>query len=156
MIPEQIWDAPDIPRRELLFGRASGSAMPLVWAHAEYIKLRRSIQENRVFDTPRQTVQRYLVDKVGSPRVIWRFNHKCQAMNAGKTLRVELLAAATIHWGEGDWQRTDDVETRDTGLGVHLADLPTQELRAGTEVRFTFHWQKSARWEGRDFAVSIV
>lgn len=41
MISEQVWDAPDIPERELFFGRPSGSAMPLVWAHSEYVKLRR-------------------------------------------------------------------------------------------------------------------
>lgn len=155
MLPEQVWDTPDIPQRELFFGRASGSAMPLVWAHAEYVKLRLSIQENQVFDMPRQTVQRYLVEKIGSRHVIWRFNHKCQTMNATKTLRVELLAPATIHWGEDDWQRTGDVETRDTGLGVHFADLPTETLRAGTQVRFTFRWREGARWEGRDFAVGI-
>jgi len=43
LFPEQVWDAPDIPDRELFFGQPSGSAMPLVWAHAEYIKLRRSL-----------------------------------------------------------------------------------------------------------------
>ena len=42
LIPEQIWDSPDIPEHELYFGRPAGSAMPLVWAHAEYLKLRRS------------------------------------------------------------------------------------------------------------------
>lgn len=155
LIPEQIWDVLPIPERGLQPGKPTGSAMPLVWAHAEYIKLRRSIQENRVFDTPRQTVQRYLVDKIGSPHVIWRFNHKCQTMTAGKTLRVELLAAATIHWGQGDWQRARDVETHDTGLGVHFADLPTEKLPAGTQVRFTFRWREAARWEGCDFAVGI-
>ena len=40
MIPEQVWDADDIPDRGLFFGRPTGSANPLVWAHAEYIKLR--------------------------------------------------------------------------------------------------------------------
>ncbi len=43
LISEQVWDSPDIPERELHFGRPSGSAMPLVWAHAEYLKLRRSL-----------------------------------------------------------------------------------------------------------------
>ena len=129
--------------------------MPLVWAHAEYIKLRRSIQESRVFDTPRQTVQRYLVDRIDSPHVIWRFNHKCRTMSTGKTLRVELLAAGTVHWGVGDWQGGGDVETRDTGLGVHFADLPTGALEVGAHVRFTFHWRDSSRWEGRDFSVGV-
>ena len=31
MIPEQVWDAADIPERGLYAGRPSGSAMPLVW-----------------------------------------------------------------------------------------------------------------------------
>ncbi|MGH9529692.1 MAG: glucan 1,4-alpha-glucosidase [Terriglobales bacterium] len=41
LLPEQVWDQPDIPERELRFGKPSGSACPLVWAHSEYIKLRR-------------------------------------------------------------------------------------------------------------------
>lgn len=60
MIPEQIWDAPDIPERALYFGRPSGSGMPLVWAHAEYIKLSRSIRDGKVFDMPPATAKRYL------------------------------------------------------------------------------------------------
>ena len=52
IIPEQSWDAPDIPEHELFFGRPSGSSMPLVWAHAEYIKLRRSLHDGCIFDRP--------------------------------------------------------------------------------------------------------
>ena len=55
-MPEQVWDAADIPERELFCGRPSGSAMPLVWAHAEHIKLLRSLRDGAVFDMPPQTV----------------------------------------------------------------------------------------------------
>jgi glucoamylase len=60
MLPEQVWDGPDIPARELKNGRASGGAMPLVWAHAEYAKLVRSLHDGRVFDMPQQPYERYL------------------------------------------------------------------------------------------------
>ena len=73
LIPEQVWDAPDIPELELFNGRPTGAAMPLVWAHAEYIKLLRSLREGRVFDLPPQTVQRYQRQRVTSGRSIWRF-----------------------------------------------------------------------------------
>ena len=42
LISEQVWDSPDIAEHDLHCGEPSGSAMPLVWAHAEYLKLRRS------------------------------------------------------------------------------------------------------------------
>lgn len=60
LLPEQVWDAADIPALELLRGKPTGSACPLVWAHSEYIKLRRSIHDGKIFDQPPQTVQRYL------------------------------------------------------------------------------------------------
>ncbi len=155
MIPEQIWDMPDIPERELFFGKPSGSAMPLVWAHAEYVKLRRSLQDGAVFDLPPQTVQRYLVNKIGSVLTAWRFNQKTSSLPRGNTLRIELLAPAIVHWSADGWQTTHDTPTRDTSLGVHLADLPTGQLESGAIVVFTFYWQQAARWEGDNFAVQV-
>ncbi|HSB01135.1 MAG TPA: glucan 1,4-alpha-glucosidase, partial [Anaerolineales bacterium] len=70
LLPEQIWDAPDIPEKELIFGKPSGSAMPLVWAHAEYVKLLHSIQDGHIFDMPPQTAKRYLDSKIDSVYVL--------------------------------------------------------------------------------------
>ena len=61
-----------------------GSAMPLVWAHAEYVKLRRSLHDGRVFDMPHQTVERYLEKKTDSPRVVWRFEQPCRGPAGGQ------------------------------------------------------------------------
>ena len=63
LIPEQVWDADDIPALELFRGKPTGSACPLVWAHSEYVKLRRSLRDGKIFDQPPQTVQRYQVEK---------------------------------------------------------------------------------------------
>jgi glucoamylase len=156
LIPEQIWDTANIPEQELFFGRPSGSAMPLVWAHAEYIKLRRSLHEGQVFDMPPQARQRYAVEKTDSPFATWRFNHKSRTIPAGKTLRLELLAPAMVHWSTDGWQTTHDTQTRDTGLGVHLIDLPTDKLPAGATVLFTFYWPHVGCWEGVDFTVKTV
>jgi glucoamylase len=156
IIPEQVWDSDDIPERELFKGRPSGSAMPLVWAHAEYIKLLRSIKDGRVFDMPPQTVERYQDKDTVSPYFVWRFNHRCRSMPAGKSVRIEVLARAKVHWSTDGWATSHDVDTRDTGLGLHIADLPTNGLAGGTTVVFTFYWEDSGRWEGRDFAVGIA
>jgi glucoamylase len=155
MFPEQIWDAPDLPERELFFGKASGSAMPLVWAHAEYVKLCRSLREGRVFDMPPQPVQRYQVEGTGSPYALWRFNHKCRVIPTGKVLRLEVLAPAAVHWSADGWQTSHAIETRDTGLSVHVVDLPIGDLPAGTTLHFTFYWLEVEHWEGVDFDVQI-
>src|SRR5262249_29674967 len=128
MIPEQVWDTDDIAEHDLWFGRPSGSAMPLARAHAEYIKLRPSLRDRRVLHTPPQTVRRYLDDQVESPHVLWRPELRRRAMPVGKVLRVELPGPAVIRWGAGDRDDVRDVPTRDSGLGVHYADLPTEGL----------------------------
>lgn len=155
LIPEQVWDAPDIPKRELFRGRPSGSAMPLVWAHAEHVKLLRSLAAGRVFDTPPQPQQRYLIDKVGARYGIWRFNHKCRCLPAGQILRVEILAAASIHWSIDGWHTSHDTPTQDSGFGVHFADLATAELPVGGQVVFTFYWPAANCWEGVDYRLVI-
>jgi glucoamylase len=155
MIPEQIWDAADIPARELYFGRPSGSAMPLVWAHAEHVKLRRSLHDGRVFDLPPQPVERYRVERIGSPYAIWRFNQKARTMPASHVLRVELLAPAVVHWSADGWRTVEDTPTRDTRLGVHVGDLPTRHLPAGGHIDLTFYWPAADRWEGTDFVVTV-
>jgi glucoamylase len=153
LIPEQVWDAADIPSRELLNGHPSGSAMPLVWAHAEYVKLLRSLRDGRVFDMPPQTVQRYQMERVASAFGIWRYNDKCRGILAGKRLRIEVLAPALVHWSADNWQSVQETVTVDSGLGIHIADLPTEVLPLGSTVRFTFLWLDGNRWEGVDFDV---
>lgn len=155
LLPEQIWDAPDMPERELYLGRPSGSAMPLVWAHAEYLKLLRSLHDGRVFDMPPQTVQRYLTDKTESAYLVWRFNHKIRFIPAGRTLRIEMLAPAVIHWSVDDWNTVHDSNTFDSGLAIHFADLATESLPEGRQVKFTLYWPEAGHWEGADFIVSV-
>lgn len=154
-IPEQVWDAADIPSLELFRGKPSGSACPLVWAHSEYIKLRRSIRDNRVFDQPPQTVQRYLVEKRKRPHYGWRFNNKVRSIPRHQTLRIGLLAPALVHWSTDGWKTENDTQTHDSGLGFYTLNLPTASLPIGGQVVFTFYWAIENRWEGKDYTVTI-
>ncbi len=156
MLPEQIWDTDDIPARDLYRGRPSGSAMPLVWTHAEHIKLRRSLREGRVFDMPPYTVQRYLVDKLHSPCFLWRFNHQSARLMQGKRLRIEVNAPTTIHWTTDNWQTIRDTPADPTGLGNYSADLPTDQVPVGAQVEFTFYWSQSDQWEHQNFALTVI
>jgi glucoamylase len=155
LLPEQIWDSPDIPERELFFGKPSGSAMPLVWAHAEYIKLVRSIEEGQIFDCPPQTVKRYIKEKHPAIYASWRFNHKIRTIKKGLKLRVEVLAPAVIHWSTDNWKMVVDTPTHDTGLGLHIADLDVSMLNCEARILFTYYWRESKNWEETNFSVVI-
>ena len=123
--------------------------------HAEYLKLCRSLREGRFFDQPPQTVQRYLIEKHTTSPFAWRFNNKVRGMAAGKTLRIEVLAASVVHWSSDGWRNVNDTETRDTTLGVCLVDLPTSSLPTGSRIDFTFYWPDEDRWESVDFVVFV-
>lgn len=156
LIPEQVWDAPDIPRRELFNGHPTGSAMPLAWAHAEFVKLTRSLRDGRVFDMPAQPVQRYVHDHRRSELTVWCASNKLRSMDVGKTLRVSTRAPALVHWSFDDWRSVCDTRSIETGLGVWYTDLATRELPADAVVRFTLFWLDTERWEGTDFEVRVV
>ena len=156
LFPEQIWDAGDIPDRELIRGRPSGSAMPLVWAHSEYIKLLRSLEDGAVFDMPPQTVARYQGATL-IPRVRpWRLGFQPATLPAGRVLRVELSEAAALLWSDNDWATSHEAAARDTGLGVWAAELPTSELPAGRSVVFTWRSTASGTWAGTDYRVVVT
>lgn len=54
-----------------------------------------------------------------------------RTLPAGKQLRLEALAPALVHWSADGLHTTFDTETCDTRLGVHVADLPIDDLAVG-------------------------
>ena len=156
LLPEQVWDADDIPAFELFRGKPTGSACPLVWAHSEYVKLRRSLHDGKIFDQPPQTVQRYQVEKPVRQVSGWRLNNKPRSVPRHKQLRIKLLNPALVHWSLDGWKTSVDTNTRDTGLGLHILDLPTASLPSGSQVVFTFYWPQENRWEGTDYTVTVA
>ena len=154
LLPEQLWDGSDIPRWELVFGRPSGSAMPLVWAHAEYLKLLRSLADGKVFDCVPLVADRY---RDGPPpeRSVWRFNHKVRGVAVGEPTRIEIGAPARLHWSADGWQTVQDTEATASGLGLWYVDLPAAMLGHAGAVDFTFYWTEAGHWEGEDFRIEV-
>ncbi len=92
MMPEQVWDEPDRPDSSLRLGQPAGSAVPLVWAHAEYLKLLRSAMDGKVFDRIDPVYERYC-EPAGRRKLrrdveIYSRRRPIQQMAAGSTLRI--------------------------------------------------------------------
>ncbi len=137
LIPEQVWDGPEVPDRELTLGGATGSARPLVWAHAEYLKLRRSLLDGEVFDRIPQTYNRYVRDQNVPVHALWSSDLRCRTVEEGMVLRVLLPGPGTVAWEAGAGQPTDETRSIDSTLGIHYADLSTARLKVGSQVSFT-------------------
>jgi glucoamylase len=155
LMPEQVWDAASIPEAELFPGQPSGSAMPLAWAHAEYIKLLRSLGDGAVFDLPPQTAKRYLRQSQPARCRPWRPDWSPDGMPAGKVLRLDLPEPSVVVWSGDGWASQAEVATRDTGFGLHVAEIPTDGLRAGVRVVFTWRDAATNAWLGRNHAVAL-
>lgn len=156
MIPEQVWDVEPLPERGLYPGRPTGSAMPLVWAHGEFVKLALSRQLGVPCDRPPRAWERYRGERPHVDWRIWQFDCRPQRMPHGHVLRIMLPAAATIHWGVNGWQDIVDTDTGKPLLGMHAADLPTRQLPVGTTLEMTFRWHASGDWQGTDYRIDIV
>lgn len=59
MLPEQIWDQPTNPRTQLKFGEGTGSATPLAWSMAQFIRLAVNLSVGRNLETPLEVQTRY-------------------------------------------------------------------------------------------------
>ena len=158
MLPEQVWDGPDttLQGEPLRCGDPAGSAMPLIWAHAEYLTLLRSVHDKRVFDRIDVVAERYSGPHKHSAEVeIFLLKRAIREMRAGCKLRIIADRSFRVIWTSNNWKTSQAIEGYQLGNHVSYADLPVQDLRDAT-VSFTLFWTGEVRWEGRNFDVAIV
>jgi glucoamylase len=156
LLPEQVWDKPDRPDIYMRLGRPTGSAMPLMWAHAEYIKLLRSMLDGKVFDLIPEVASRYLGNRPSNRQLeIWKFNRQTATVKRGYTLRILVPASFRLHWSDDQWQTVQDTASSPTALGIEFVDLPVKASQQ-SPLCFTFFWKADNRWENRDYVVAMM
>jgi glucoamylase len=155
LMPEQVWDraAPQHGAPEP--GKPTGSAMPLVWAHAEFIKLAASCVTGRPFDRPQAVWLRYRGRRPDPDAALWSRGDPIERIRPGQVLWVCLPRPARVHHGVDGWQRVDDTDTLDSGLRLQVAPLPSRDLPAGSRIDFTFYWLDTASWDGSDYRIEV-
>ncbi len=155
MLPEQVWDREDIPKRSMYFGKPAGSAMPLCWAHAEYISLLRSTSDGELYPRIAPVAERYLKSRGRKHLEVWKLARKVRQVRRGQTLRVQARYPFELTWSDDDWRTVHRDQATETALGISYHDIPVHETQQAP-VRFTFYWTDENRWEGRDIAVEVI
>jgi len=159
MLPEQIWDytEPLVTSAGVVrMGDPAGSAMPLVWAHAEYLKLLRSLEDGVVFDRISTVEARYGAGPVESKIEVFKLRRQIQSIPAGKVLRIIAGAPFAVRYSLDGWATVDQVSSQSFGYSGSSCDLPTSMgEKQGSALSFTILWTDENRWEGRNFDVKI-
>lgn len=155
LLPEQIWDQHDLPDAFMFLGKPTGSAMPLMWAHAEYIKLLKSVSVGHIFDLIPEVAKRYLGDRKECQLLeVWKPNRHARTVKKGYTLRVQASSAFRLHWTRDEWTTVVDTTSSATTFGIAFVDIPIPANQEAP-IRFTFFWSESNSWEGHDYAVQV-
>jgi glucoamylase len=163
MLPEQVWDHDDMPEEGMYLGQSAGSAQPLVWAHAEYLKLLRSHKDGKIFDTISVVEERYGVEpgkrSFKNSIEIYQVSRPIYEMASGFTLRVVDREAFEVVYSGDAWKTTNRVACSDIGFSGFLADIGTSEGAEST-LTFTLHWTGSdggqERWLGHDVEIKLT
>ena len=158
LMPEQVWDEENLPDRGLRKGGPAGSATPLVWAHAEYLKLLRSALDGKVFDRVDPVYERYCTPE-GRQAVkhrveIFSLHRPIQRVDAGDTLRILDGERFELLWTADAWQTINIPRVREFGSGGFSADIETGS--GSGQISWTLRWPGQDRWLGYNVTIEIV
>jgi glucoamylase len=156
LIPEQVWDSSPLPARGLEPGKPTGSAMPLVWAHAEFLKLLCARRQMRPLEMLKSVEDHYRGRSARSGQWHWRADVPFDVLPADRDLVIEMPAPFLLHLGFDGWQASEDRPATPLPFGWHGVALAQSELARRGVLDFTFYRIDEARWEGRDYHVRLA
>ena len=132
--------------------------MPLVWAHAEYIKLLRSVTDGRVFDRVDAVAERYATPRARGTIEVWRRDRQVPRMSVRRRLRVEAEERFELRWSVDGWKTAETTEA--TGLnscGFYADAVPGKRGAAGVHAVLAGRGRSGRgeiirlRWSGKRF-----
>ena len=154
LLPEQVWDAQDIPDAHMYLGRATGSAMPLLWSHSEYIKLLRSSLDGKAYDYVPEVGDRYLNNRDRESTEVWKSNRQITHIERGTRLRIIVDKPFKLRYSDDDWESKQDLESTEVeSLNFYFVDLNAEEA---VSIKFNFYWTGSDDWQQGSYSLEVV
>ncbi|MGA2850134.1 MAG: glycoside hydrolase family 15 protein [Terracidiphilus sp.] len=161
MMPEQVWENENIPEASMRKGQPTGSAVPLVWAHAEYLKLLRSAVDGKVFDRIEPVYARYCDPESDENKCrmrhrkleIFSLRRPIQTVPEGSTLRILDERRFEVTWTVDDWETKHTTSSHSLGSVGHSADIPAGPV--GSSVQWTLRWTEPDSWLGYNVDVKV-
>lgn len=137
LLPEQIWDAASNPDRGLEPGKPSGSAMPLVWAHAEFLKLLAAQASGRPTELLDSVERRYGHGRPTARCWHWRESSPFASMPVGRALCIEKSGPFRIRFQQHNGLAQQERQSTPAVLGMNQIIFTAEELRTTSGLAFT-------------------
>lgn len=153
LLPEQVWDA--APAGRMQPGRPTGGAMPLVWAHAEFIKLAAARAAGRPLERLDAVWARYRGERPVTTTRVWTTAAPFLHLPRGLDVLLALPHPARLHLGWNGWENARDIECEPLGLGHYGVRLAAATLAAQQSVEFTWQDTRDGRWHDARYAITL-
>ena len=153
LLPEQVWDSAPIESRRLAPGKPSGSATPLVWAHAEYLKLLVASTKATRADRLDSVASRYQERVAASTAHV---RGEADIATDAETVIIEGGKPFRLHYGTNGWNTPRDVDSAPLGLGRHGVRLSRADLDPTvTSLEWTTFDVAIETWENVDHRITL-
>ncbi len=138
-----------------------------MWAHAEYIKLLRSVADGKIFDTISVVAERYAVEPgkrtFRNTTEIFQVARPIDELTAGDTLRIVDRGRFEVVYTLDNWSTQQTVPSVTVGYAGWYADVPSPATATDSpgQVIFTLHWLPGAgqndaeRWLGHNIGLKL-
>jgi glucoamylase len=128
--------------------------MPLLWAHAEFLKLLIARESGRPVELLQGVEQRY-GGSVTRRATTWHWRDEVPVwrLEKGRALRIEAREPFTLHMGFDGWRHVQDRDATAQPFGLWSVLLAADELAQYRRLDFTRRYETS--WEGVDHRVLL-
>ncbi len=142
LLPEQVWDEPPllvrdgVPSLPLYTGCRTLSAMPLVWAHSELIKLAAIRATGRPIEHVSAVTARYGGVIPDPSTAYWRGAVPVPELLPGRALVIEDGQPFTVHFGHDGWTEVQERASAPLGMGMEGVRFSAAELAGWASLEF--------------------
>jgi glucoamylase len=136
LLPEQVWDSDPVPARGLYPGKPSGSAMPLVWAHAEFLKLLAGEATGRAAELLDVVETRWGGKAPAAAAWFWRSTSRFRTMPPGRNIVFEDASGFTLSYAVDGGTETS-VNSSPLHFGLNAVSLPAASLAGAASLTVT-------------------
>lgn len=152
LLPEQVWDA--APVRGLEPGRPTGSAMPLMWSHSEFLKLLVAREQGRPVELLEAVTRRYGATPPKAKYARWRNETPVTSLNGERILLIEDRQPFLLHFGWDGWRGVEELRAQPLPFGLWGVVITPPRAAGHSELNFTRRYGE--HWEGQDHTVLLA